>query len=560
MSEVIAIVAPSEWEGDCQFVVRMQPGGRELTLQNLHRLAKAGFDMAQFAGDPSCIDGTIPAAGYYLSGALRAAGYDTLLTQHTDEATLRKIAAASPRAVCISSTMLMSRASLAHAVARVRHVMPDVCVIVGGILVWKSYRWREISQHVIRSPSSPTNEEDWFVLPCTKDDIDADVFVVSPHGLDSLFAVLKELDRGSHADLAHVPNLFVPNLGGEFIPTPRASDQILDEDFTRWDLLDELPVRIPIRTSMGCAYRCAFCDFCSLFPQLTLRSLESLKAELRLIATLVRSHRRRPVLLDITDDNVFVSRQRLREICKTLIDAKTGMMWGSFVRAASFVCDEVDLAKRSGLVLAMIGVESGHQAQLDRMGKKQRTDTVRLCIETLDAKGIGVLMTFLVGFPGETSETVEATTNFLTGLQVCNSSYRLYPLWVSPLSSLASPSFRTRWQLEGGADRWSHQTMNSEQAQRFCFEVFRHARNVPYGYPEESGLYNRGFAPERRRQLFDLRRQLTVQLIEGQPWESIVDTLCDIKVAMGLERTPPPATFRDHLYIPKAAMLAAGRL
>ena len=189
----------------------------------------------------------------------------------------------------------------------------------------------------------------------------------------------------------------------------------------------------------------------------------------------------------------------------------------------------------SGLMFGIMGIESGDQEQLDRMNKHQITGNMKRGIEQLDAYGINTVLTFVVGFPGENDQTLKNTANFLNDLSLTtlSSSYQLYSLLIQPLSELADASSRTKWNIEGSMDKWSHYTMNSEDSFKACYYLFREITNVPYHYFEERTFFNKAkFNLTTRKSLYQLRQQLTIRLIENAAWDQIEPILKDLAQQM----------------------------
>jgi radical SAM superfamily enzyme YgiQ (UPF0313 family) len=187
------------------------------------------------------------------------------------------------------------------------------------------------------------------------------------------------------------------------------------------------------------------------------------------------------------------------------------------------------------------------------MNKRQEIENVKRGIEQLDAHGISTLLTFVVGFPGENQHTLENTANFLNTLSLKNllACYHMYPLLVEPLSELANPSIRNKWKLEGYMDKWSHYTMNSEDAIVASYDLFREVNNVPYHYFEESNFFNRAkFNLPTRKLLFQLRQQLTIKLIENAPWEQIEPILRSMAQKMNLSVERIGESLRHEISIP----------
>jgi p-methyltransferase len=534
MARTIAIAAPmfDEKQYHMDFNLKLKQDNHELTLGVLHELAKNEFQPQMLARQENSHAETIPSAGYYLTGLLRANGYDTILGSKCDNDFLSKIRSADPFAICISSTMIVDNEFLKKIVRQIRQFLPEAFIIVGGVFVYKSFYTLQEMQN---TNADVSHNASWMLFNKDDAEIDVDVFVVAPDGTQTLLMVLKELERGRKAQFEDIPNLAIPdNKGGYTFTTSQDEEIDYNKEFTRWDLVDNLPMWIPIRSSIGCPFR--------------LRSKESLLLELQ---TLQAQAGGKSKIIHVTDDNVFINEKRLEDVCETFTEAN--ISWVGFMRASTINPENINLIKRSGLIGSLVGVESGDAAQLKRMNKNQTLEETRQGVELLDANGITVLMTFVVGFPGETAATIENTANFINSLSIGSSSsnYHLYPLSVFPLSDLAKPHFRKKWKITGYMDSWSHYTMNSSEAIEYGYNLFKQITHVPYNYTRESNFFNsRLFNYTQRQTLFHLRQRLTVQLIEQSSWERIEATLVDISQTMGFSQKHVNAEFRHELVVP----------
>lgn len=544
MKRIIGIIAPliDSQQFHSDFNLRLRLNNRELTLAALYEFAQKGY-IAEQVSRGIDHEEDIPAAGYYLEGLLRQYGYDTILTNKYDAETLKTVADLDPFAVLVSTTMVVTTDSLKELFSAIRSAMPDTLIIAGGVYVWKNYLlYQKYLNSVPPSPLPP-----WMLFHPDHADINANVMVVAQHGRSSLLKVLAELDKGSRSSFELIPNLSLPSKTG-FSFTKREEEQVdYNVDYTRWDLIDKIAVKIPIRTSIGCHYRCRFCDFYHLYPRTFVRSVKSLKEELKLIKERLGQA---PAILHVSDDNVFVTKKRLEDVCNTIADSGL-RKWISFMRAGEYSDFELDLMKRSGLMMGMMGIESGDQGQLDRMKKHQIVGNMKRGVEQLDAYGISTVMTFVVGFPGENAQTLESTATFLNNLSLTtlSSSFDLFPLLVQPLSELADASSRTKWNIEGFMQKWSHSTMNSEDSFKACYSLFREVNNVPYHYSEESLFFNRAkFNLTTRKSLYQLRHKLTIKLIENAAWDQIEPILKELAQQMNLPVDKIDESVRDQIF------------
>ncbi len=546
MKRTIAIIAPfiDNSQFNMDFTLRIGRNNRELTLAAFYELAGAGFNAEHISRGVDYGE-DIPAAGFYLEGLLHQHGYETILTNKFDPDTIRTIAKKDPFCVCVSTTMIITTESLLELLSSIRRAMPDTRIIAGGVLIFKNYL------HYLKHLDSPDLYplQSWMLFHPSHAAMNADVLVVAPHGKSSLLEVLKELEKGRKASLRHIPNLWLPSSHG-FNFTKREDEQVdYNEDYTRWDLISEVPEKIPLRTSIGCPFQCRFCDFCKLYPKIFLRSGKSLSEELNLVKKMLGYNL---AVIHVADENVFITKKRLHEVCGAIADSGLGH-WVGFMRGGKYSDDEMAAIKRSGLMMGKIGVESGDQGQLDRMNKKQKVEEVKKGIEQLDANGISLLMTFVVGFPGETRQTLQNTADFLNNLQLTNLSmgYQLYPLIIFPLSELAEPPARTRWEIEGFMQNWSHATMNSDEASEACYDLFKKVTNLPYSYSEEGFFFNKAkFDLATRKTLFQLRQQLTINLIENEPWEHIEPILKQLAQQMKISTGSISENLRHEISVP----------
>lgn len=530
MKRTIAIIAPliDTRQYNMDFSLRLSHNNRQLTLAALYELAGEQFKTDHISRGIDYED-DIPAAGFYLEGLLHQNGYDTILTNKYDSDTIKSIAGQDPFAVCVSTTMIIATDSLLALFSSLRSAMPDTHIIAGGVLVWKNQL--QLMEHLNSPNLYPLHS--WMLFHPKHAGMDADALIVAPHGISSLLEVLKELEKGRNASLEQIPNLCLPGDKG-FNFTKREEEEVdYNEDYTRWDLVDEVPEKIPLRTSIGCPYRCRFCDFYRIFPSIFLRSRTSLLKELNLVKARFGQN---PGVIHVSDDNVFITKNRLVEVCNTIADSGIHS-WVGFMRAREYSDNEMDLIENSGLLMGIIGVESGDPGQLKRMNKHQNIDNMKKGVEQLDAHGISTLLTFVVGFPGENRQTLRNTSDFLNNLSLTNlsASYHLYPLIVTPLSELANPTVRNKWKIKGSMTEWSHYTMKSEDTLKASYDIFKEVTNVPYDYSEESNFFNRGmFTFATRQSLFQLRQQLTIKLIEKAPWGQIETILKSMAQLMEL--------------------------
>lgn len=555
MNKLVAIIAPmmTDKPFHAEYRIFLNSNRQELNIKVLYDFITNNFEIKNKTDQYSYKEDTIPAAGFYLSSKLRKAGYDTILDHICDDSTIRNIALKNPIAICISTTMISRKNTCLTLIQKIRNFMPDVKIIIGGIFVWKSYLiyLKENKDKNNEKSTIKIIEEDWKLF----NDFDIRykncLFITSHHGLSFLFRVLKEIEKGEKADFMDIPNLIIPD-NNKLQFTRFSEDNFnINEEYTHWELLDSLPQRIPIRTSIGCPYTCNFCDFCVLYPKLVTRNMDSIYKELTTLKAILEA-RQKSALLHFTDDNIFITQERLNDICKTIIESEIQIPWISFMRASSVNESNIDLLRNSNLLLTMMGIESGDPAILQAMNKKQNLKEIKAAIELLDENRISVLMYFIVGFPGETSETLENTATFLNNLHLKNifTSYQLFPFKIPELSNMTSAENRKRWNLTGIYDKWNHYTMDSTQANKATYELFKKINNIPYHYFEETKFFLYRFNYEQRKKIFNLRKDLTIAVFEKAETKKIQTIFTDIALTMGLPGQSPNHEIISQLNVP----------
>jgi hopanoid biosynthesis associated radical SAM protein HpnJ len=162
-------------------------------------------------------------------------------------------------------------------------------------------------------------------------------------------------------------------------------------------------------TGRGCRSKCTFC----LWPQTVgghryrVRSAENVLAEVKWIKDNM------PEVKEIMfDDDTFTDSSnlpRVEAIARGM--GALGMTWSCNAKA-NVPFKTLKVMRENGLRLLLVGYESGDDQILHNIKKGLRTDIARRF--TADCRTLGILIhgTFILGLPGETEQTIEATINF----------------------------------------------------------------------------------------------------------------------------------------------------
>jgi len=188
-----------------------------------------------------------------------------------------------------------------------------------------------------------------------------------------------------------------------FVTDVYARDLVIEDYFIGY----LLHPYVSLYTGRGCR---SFCTFC-LWPQTIgghryrTRSAENVAAEIASAKELFPR-----VQEYFFDDDTFTDDEpRARDIARRL--GRLGVTWSCNAKAIVST-ETLKELKDNGLRLLLVGHESGNQQIINNIRKGVRLDIARRFSE--DCRKLGILIhgTFIVGLPGETSETIEETIRF----------------------------------------------------------------------------------------------------------------------------------------------------
>ena len=294
----------------------------------------------------------------------------TLFASYFREELLPQIIAAQPRIIAISINFLHQVLPAFELAGLLHRALPDALLVAGGGLITS---WQE-----------PLRRLDLRLSPF-------DRLIFGP-GETALTALAKgEVDDSyTLADattISFVPDFSFARISDYFSPQPV----------------------LPLSASRGCYWqRCLFCpEAAAPVHPYTATSPAELPLMMRQLAD---SHGVRHIQL--TDNAVPVNMLKvLADHAETLAD----LNWFGFVRFEPILEDAAFVARlaQSGCRMLQLGLESGSQSVLDRLGKGVSLESVAKILANLAASGIASFVYIMLGTPGETEADAEQTLAFL---------------------------------------------------------------------------------------------------------------------------------------------------
>lgn len=114
------------------------------------------------------------------------------------------------------------------------------------------------------------------------------------------------------------------------------------------------------------------------------------------------------------DDSMGVSKLRLKNICKDIINRELDIRWTTPNGIAHWSLDEeiLDLMKKAGCYRITFGIESGNQKMRRFIGKPYPLSQAKDMIDYANKIGMWTICTNILGFPEETRQEMQDTIDF----------------------------------------------------------------------------------------------------------------------------------------------------
>jgi radical SAM superfamily enzyme YgiQ (UPF0313 family) len=209
-------------------------------------------------------------------------------------------------------------------------------------------------------------------------------------------------------------------------------------------------------TSQGCFFRCAFCAD----PFVYGRKWKALPPE-RVGAEIESAWRRWPFDdVNFQDETFFTYPEHVAGVADEIIRRELPITWAATMRAdqcARLPDDVFEKCRRSGLRRVLVGVESGHEATLARIRKDITLDQVFLTAERCRKAGVRVQFPFIVGFPGESEESVQASLDVAKRLRAMSPDFEVHVFYFKPYpgSAITQDAVQGGYTLPCTLDEWS---------------------------------------------------------------------------------------------------------
>lgn len=193
----------------------------------------------------------------------------------------------------------------------------------------------------------------------------------------------------------------------KFLGVPADAGRVYTPEYTALPLGDYLSpgLILPYSAAGGCYWNgCSFCPERAEGNRYRPVPLQQVLSDLQSL-----TQQTRPVLIHLLDNTISPA------LLQLLTENPPGTAWYGFARIDRHLADPAfcHALKRSGCVMLKLGLESGDQGVLERMGKGIDLDMAARVLTNLEAAGIAVYCYLLFGTPGETIVEARRTLEFV---------------------------------------------------------------------------------------------------------------------------------------------------
>lgn len=435
---------------------------------------------------------------YHLASYLRKQGLQVEIVNHfnQDREKFISLLQQKPNAVAITTTYYVDPMPIIDLVKFIRQYNKDTKIILGGPYI-----------HNLFTDHNIATQESLLQL------IRGDVYINDGQGLKSLTAILYSLRAGDISGWEQIPNLVFSLDNKTFVRAPREiEDYDLNQHPVDWSLFQGSVFSLPVymRTAMSCPFSCSFCNFPAMGGEHRLADIEIVERELmQLKAAGVK-------YMVFIDDTFNVPLPRFKRLLQMMIKNRFDFKWLSFFRCSNADEETFDLMRESGCIAVFLGIESGDQAVLNNMKKFARIDKYIEGVAKLKERGILTNASFIVGFPGETRETVRNTIRFIDEAAPTFYNLQLY------YHDVRTPIHRDaeKFNIRGAGYSWSHATMNWQEAagwMEFIHKSVKHSLPLTtYGFSIWSLPYllSKGITVEQFHGFAKIAREMLVRSLD----------------------------------------------
>jgi len=331
----------------------------------------------------------------YLAAVTENAGYDVSVIDAatlnmSDNEILVKLRNLNPNVIGITTNILLGSWSLKLGEI-IRRQFPEAKLVFGG--PWASAVYEMLLREKI----------------CD--------FVVVGEGEQAFIDLLKKIEEGQIPK--NIPGIaYVSKNDSVELESPRPLENLDEIPFPAWHLFPSAQkyffsrrgkILYPVMTSRGCPYHCNYCTRLIHGHRMRYRSIQNVIDEIRYLKERFSIDE-----IAIIDDNFTLNKKRAEHICDEIIKNQfnISIQFSNGIRADTVDKKLIRKLKQAGTWKIGIGVESGNQDVVNKIGKSLDLNAVRRAAQIIKQEKIILFACFIIGLPFDTVKTMNDTINF----------------------------------------------------------------------------------------------------------------------------------------------------
>ena len=343
----------------------------------------------------------IPMGLLYLGAVLEQNNYevevlDLLVSKYSKDKIQGKLEQYQPDIVAITA-VTMNYPVASDILKYCKSVNPDVTTVIGG-------------PHVTFAAEETLNEAPWIDILVRGEGEQTMLDIVSGKKLEQIDGIAFRADDGIRltAERCLLETL-------DELPTP--SRHLFP--LSRYHALAS---HCSLITGRGCPFNCIFCVGSKMGGRRArFRNPKLVVDEIEQVLALGFTE------VNFEDDLFTLNHKHLHAICDEILARDLRFNWSVFARVDTVNPEVLQKLNKAGCKWVSYGVESGNQQILDTVKKKITLEKVRESVKMGKDAGLNVLVSFILGLPGETKETMVQTARFAQELETYYGFHVLAP-------------------------------------------------------------------------------------------------------------------------------------
>jgi radical SAM superfamily enzyme YgiQ (UPF0313 family) len=406
----------------------------------------------------------------YGTGVLEANGFDVFLIDAPARGVdlpkvLERVVDVHPDLVVLDTSTPSIRNDLQIA-GEIRRVLPNVCIVLVGTHV------SALAEETLLASTAPDAiarreyEQTILELACLLRDFPE--AKASREGFDRILGLSYRMgDR-----ITHNPDRpFIEVIDSLPWVSPVYKKHLNIRDYFNPNALYPM---VTLITSRGCPFRCSFCVYPQVFTgrKYRFRSIGDVLDEMEYVIREFPEARS----IFFEDDTLTANKKRCLAFADGILNRGIRIPWTANSRI-ELDLETMERIRAAGCRQLCVGFESGDQQTLDTMKKGTRLERMARFMEDSRKSGLLIHGCFMVGFPGETRESIFRTIDL--AIQLKPDTVQFYPVMVYPGTEAYAEYHRRGWITALNYENWvtpeglhncmiRNETLNGAELVRLC--------------------------------------------------------------------------------------------